>query len=126
MLLLVTILKDYRHVEELMLGFVELEVSGSTVIEGAGMGEILGNLPILSSVRQLFPNSGSTSHIVLTVTNERKVNQCITFIREQFNLDTQPGAGIVFSVPIANAIGLSEAISTQSESSRRPNEERLV
>ena len=90
-MLLVTILKDYRHVEELMLGFVELEVGGSTVIEGAGMGEILGNLPILSSVRQLFPNSGSTSHVVLTVTNEHKAAQCTTFIREQFNLDAQPG-----------------------------------
>lgn len=125
-MLLVTILKNYRHVEELMLGFVELEVGGSTVIEGAGMGEILGNLPILSSVRQLFPNSGSTSHVVLTVTNERKANQCITFIREQFDLDAQPGAGIIFSVPITNAIGLSEAISTQSESTGRPDEERLV
>lgn len=126
MLLLVTILKDYRHVEELMLGFVELEVGGSTVIEGAGMGEVLGNLPILSSVRQLFPNSGSTSHIVLTVTNELKANQCITFIREQFNLDGQPGAGIIFSVPIANVFGLSEAISARSEKTVQADEERLV
>ena len=126
MLLLVTILKDYRHVEELMLGFVELEVGGSTVIEGAGMGEVLGNLPILSSVRQLFPNSASTSHIVLTVTNELKANQCITFIREQFNLDGQPGAGIIFSVPIANVFGLSEAISARSEKTVQADEERLV
>ena len=115
MLLLVTILKEYRHVEELMLGFVELEVGGSTVIEGSGMGEILGNLPILSSVRQLFPKSGSTSHVVLTATNERKAAQCMTFVREQFNLEDSPGAGIIFSVPIANAFGLSEAITTQSD-----------
>ena len=126
MFLLVTILKEYRHVEELMLGFVELEVSGSTVIEGSGMGEILGNLPILSSVRQLFPNSGASSQVVLTVTNEQKASQCITFIREQFNLDTQPGIGIVFSLPLAHAFGLSDAVSTQTNSLSGPEEERRV
>ena len=126
MLLLVTILKDYRHVEELMLGFVELEVGGSTVIEGTGMGSILGNLPILSSVRQLFPNSSLSSYVVLTVTNQQKAAQCVTFIREQFNLDAQPGAGIVFSLPLGSVAGLSEDVSTRSDGCQDPEEERLV
>ena len=36
--LLITIIKDYKKVEEILLGFIEIEVTGSTVIEGKGRG----------------------------------------------------------------------------------------
>ena len=72
MQLLVTILKDYQTVKNLMLSMVEFDITGSTVIEATGMGGVLGNIPLLSSVAGLFPNAQKPSHIVLTVTKPKK------------------------------------------------------
>ncbi len=110
MILLITILKDFRHVEALLLGFVELEVSGSTVIEALGMGDILGNLPIMSGVREIFPNSSAPSHVVLTVTDTIKAQQCIEFARRKFQLDQCEGTGVIFTVPLGQTAGLTQAL----------------
>ena len=114
MILLVTILKDYRHVEALLLGFVELDVQGSTVIEAAGMGTVLGNVPILNSVRQIFPNSSSPSQVVLTITDERKAQECIEFGCRQLGLDQHEGTGIMFTVPVGQPIGLCQSIHSRA------------
>ena len=126
MILLVTILKDYRHVEALLLGFVELEVHGSTVMEASGMGNVLGNLPIMSSVRQIFPNSSAPSQVVLTVTSELKAKQCLDFAHKQFGLDQHEGTGIMFTVPIGKAIGLTQPFHSRDKVHEDGKEKFLV
>ena len=65
MRLVVCILKDYRRVEEILLGFVELGVTGATVFDARGMGQILGSeVPIFAGLRGLFPGSAVDSQII--------------------------------------------------------------
>jgi len=110
MQLLVTILKDYQDVETLLLGMVELDISGSTVIEAAGMGSVLGNLPILSSVQRMFPNSAGPSHVVLTVTDQFKAQRCMEYATKKLNLSAHSATGIMFVVPVGATIGLTQPI----------------
>jgi hypothetical protein len=126
MQLLVTILKDYQDVETLLLGMVELDISGSTVIEAAGMGSVLGNLPILSSVQRMFPNAARPSHVVLTVTDTAKAQQCMRYAAEKLNLSAQSTTGIMFVVPVGQVIGLTEPISCPASNLEGREEKVLV
>lgn len=126
MQLLVTILKDYQDVETLLLGMVELDISGSTVIEAAGMGSVLGNLPILSSVQRMFPNSTRPSHVVLTVTDASKAKQCMAYATQKLGLSADSPAGIMFALPVAHAIGLTAPISSPIPNLEAPEEKLLV
>ena len=110
MQLVVTILKDYHDVETLLLGMVELDISGSTVMEATGMGSVLGNLPILSSIQRMFPNASRPSHVVLTVTDEMKAQKCMTYATQKLKLSADAAKGIMFSLPVGHAVGLSQPI----------------
>ena len=110
MQLVVAILKDYRLVEEVLLRFVDIDVTGATVVEGQGMGQILGDVPILSGLRGLFPGSGKASFVILAVVDERRVESCIQAISETTGDMNDPGRGIAFTVPLGTVEGLKESI----------------
>lgn len=111
MLLLVCILKDYRLVEALLLGFVEEGVTGATVLEGRGMGQILGNeVPLFASLRGLFPGAGAESHVVFSAMTAEKAARCLDLVsRVCGNLD-EPGAGVAFTVRLETMLGLAPEI----------------
>ena len=105
MVLLVTIIKDYRKIEEILLGFVEYEVTGATVLEGRGMGQIIGDVPIFASLRGLFPGSAEDSHVLLAVMSAEKARKCTVLVDRVAGPLDQPGTGVVFTVPIFNMLG---------------------
>ena len=105
MVLLVTIIKDYRKIEEILLGFVEYEVTGATVLEGRGMGQIIGDVPIFASLRGLFPGSAEDSHVLLAVMRAEKARKCTVLVDRVAGPLDRPGTGVVFTVPISNMLG---------------------
>lgn len=110
MLLLVCILKDYRHVEALLLGFLELEITGATVIEARGMGQILvQENPLFLGARDLFPGAGADSHVVFCVTDAAKADAGLALLDRVANGIDRRGAGVGFSVPLGQVVGLSPA-----------------
>ena len=110
MSLLVCILKDYRAVEALLLAFLELDVTGSTVIEGRGMGQIVGDVPIFAGLRGHFPGSAVDSQVVLTVIDDSKVTACMEAIEATVGPLDEPGMGIAFTLPLGRAMGLASKI----------------
>jgi len=113
MVLLVTIIKDYRKIEEILLGFVEYEVTGATVLEGRGMGQVIGDVPIFASLRGLFPGSAEDSHLLLAIMSPEKAQKCTALVDRIAGPLDQPGTGIVFTVPISNMLG---GVSVESKS----------
>ena len=110
MKLLIVILKDYSKIEELLLAFLELEVTGTTVLEGQGMGQIIGDVPIFAGLRGLFPGSAHNSYVMLSVVTEAQVDPCIGTIEDLCGPLGQPSTGIVFTVPIGDVRGIKETI----------------
>ena len=111
MRLVVCILKDYRRVEELLLGFVELGVTGATVVDARGMGQILGSeVPIFAGLRGLFPGSAVDSQIVLSATTDEKARAAVALIERVCGPLEQPGAGIVMTLPLDDLRGLKAEI----------------
>lgn len=111
MILLVCILKDYRRVEEILLGFLELGVTGGTVLEGRGMGQLLGSeVPIFAALRGLFPGSVSDSNVILAVMRAEKAELCLDLIERIAGPLDQPGSGVAFTVPVVQVRGLMPEI----------------
>jgi hypothetical protein len=108
MVLLVCILKDYRHVEALLLGFLELEISGATVLDARGMGQMLvQEHPLFIGARDLFPGAGSDSHVVFCVTDGAKAAAGLKLLDRAANGIERKGAGVGFTVPLGQVVGLS-------------------
>lgn len=106
MLLFVAILKDYRHVEDVLLGFIEGGVSGATVLEGRGMGQLIGDIPIFAGLRGMFPGSAGDSHLVVAVMNETQAHAAHDLVDKVAGPLDQPGTGITFTLPLASFRGL--------------------
>lgn len=107
MVLLVAICKDYRAVEGILLGFVELGITGATVIEGRGMGQIIGEIPIFAGLRGLFPGSVSDSHVIISVMDGSRAHKALALVDRVAGPLSQPGTGIAFTVPIGTMDGLA-------------------
>tara|TARA_B100001250_G_C19487318_1_gene651423 strand:- start:113 stop:448 length:336 start_codon:yes stop_codon:yes gene_type:complete len=110
MQLVITILKDYRLVEDLLLRYIDIDVTGATVIEGQGMGQLLGDVPILAGLRGLFPGSGKNSFVVLAAVDGSKVDACTSALEEVCGDMSIPGTGITFTIPIGSIRGLKDSI----------------
>ena len=108
--LLIAIVKDYRKVEEILLGFVEHDVTVATVIASQGMGQILGNVPIFADLRGHFPGSIHDSYIIFSALQSDKIQSCMEVIEQICGELTEPASGIVFTLPINRIIGLKTSI----------------
>lgn len=111
MVLLVCILKDYRRVEEVLLGFLEMGVTGATVLDARGMGQAIGNeVPIFASLRGLFPGAAVDSHVIISAMDRGRAIECFDFVERICGPLDQAGTGIVFTVPIDQLRGLTPEI----------------
>jgi hypothetical protein len=107
MVLLVCILKDYDKVETVLLGLLELGVTGATVLEGRGMGQIVGGeMPIFAALRGLFPGSAADSHVLLVVAERARAEAAMDLIDRVAGPLAHPGSGIAFLLPVERALGL--------------------
>jgi hypothetical protein len=111
MVLLVCILKNYRYVEELLLGFLEHGITGATVVDARGMGQIIGSeIPIFAGLRGLFPGSAADTHMILSAMTRDKCDICIELMEEICGPLSTPGSGIVFTLPVETIRGLKPEI----------------
>ncbi len=101
MVLFVCILKDYRRVEDVHLGLVELGVTGGTVLEGRGMGQILtSEVPIFAGLRGLFPGAAAESHVIFSVMARSRVSAWRALVERVAGPLDAPGSGVLFTLPV--------------------------
>lgn len=103
----VCVLKDYRLVEDLLLALLDHGVTGATVFESRGMGQIVGGeMPLFAGMRGLFPGSAADSHVVLCVTDAALGRRCLALADHVCGPLSAPGRGIAFVVPVDAAVGV--------------------
>jgi nitrogen regulatory protein PII len=109
MTLLVFICNQPDKLEEVLEGFLEVGVTGATVIDTVGMGQILSTeVPIFAGFRSLFRGASTVNKTIVSVIDEpTKVQEALDIIDEIFGGLDHPGSGIVFTVPIENVRGLA-------------------
>ncbi|MFN3198547.1 MAG: hypothetical protein ACE366_09040 [Bradymonadia bacterium] len=110
MKLLVYILKDYRRVEDLILAMVEMGITGATCVDGRGMGQLIGEMPIFAALRGLFPGSAVDSHVVFAAVPADKAHSALALMTRITGDATAAGAGVAFMVPLEGWVGIAPEI----------------
>ena len=108
MQLLVAVINHEECVEEIVAGFVEIGITGATIVESRGMGRVLSrDVPIFAGVRSLDERSRAHNRTLFCVVDDAKVDAAIALIQEICGSLDAPGAGIVFTVPVGRVVGLA-------------------
>jgi nitrogen regulatory protein PII len=108
MTLLVFICNQPEKLEEILEGFVEIGVTGATIVDTVGMGRLLSSeVPIFAGFRSMFRGASATNKTIMSVIDDpAKVEEAYAIVEEAVGSLSDPGAGIVFTIPIENVKGL--------------------
>jgi nitrogen regulatory protein PII len=111
MKLIVIILNKTESLEDLLTSFLEVGVSGATVLDGVGMGRILSHdVPVFAGLRSAFPGASPANKTILTVVEDHTVDDVLAAIEDVCGSFDRPGTGVVFVLPVEGAYGLSPSL----------------
>jgi nitrogen regulatory protein P-II 1 len=109
--LLFCMVKDYRQLDMILEGFLELGIRGATILDARGMAQVLSaDVPIFAGLSALFPGGNSNSHMILSVLEAKKVGEIVGLIEDVCGDFSEPGSGILFTVPVQTVKGLAQEI----------------
>jgi nitrogen regulatory protein PII len=111
MKLLILILNKVEKLEEVLEGFIEIGITGATVIDSVGMGHILSEeVPIFAGLRFMCAGTKPHNKTIFSAIQDEKETPAIELLRKILGDLNQPGTGIVFSIPIDKVEGLKPEI----------------
>jgi nitrogen regulatory protein P-II 1 len=106
--LLVAVINQIEKLDEVLSGFVELGITGATVIESEGMGRVLSHdVPIFAGLQTLIARSRPQNRTILSVMEDDKVAPAVALLEEICGDLHAPATGIVFAVPLSLARGVA-------------------
>ncbi|CAN5216758.1 hypothetical protein BH20GEM2_BH20GEM2_03330 [soil metagenome] len=108
MKLLIAVINHEEKVDEILSGFVELGVTGATLISSEGMGRVLSHdVPIFAGLRGLAATSRPRNQTILSAIEDDKVDGVIKLLREVCGDLADPATGIVMTVALDRVVGLA-------------------
>ena len=111
MYLFVLVLNKVELLEDVLEKLVQVGISGATIIDSTGMGRALADLDndlLLSGIRSIFQYSRPQNKTIFSVVDSaEKKNQVIKAIPEVLGDLSQPGVGIMFTLPLDQIIGIN-------------------
>ncbi|MFN2398797.1 MAG: P-II family nitrogen regulator [Gemmatimonadaceae bacterium] len=108
MQLLVAVINHEEKLDDILAGFVELGITGATIVNSEGMGRVLSHdVPIFAGLRSLSARSRPTNQTLFSVVHEDQVDGAIALIQEVCGSLEAPGAGIVFTLAVERVVGLA-------------------
>jgi nitrogen regulatory protein PII len=108
MTLLVFICNQPDKLEEILEGFVEIGITGATIVDSVGMGRLLSSeVPIFAGFSSMFRGASAVNKTIMSVIDDpEKIQEAYTIIEDAVGSLAEPGAGIAFTIPIENVKGL--------------------
>ena len=115
MRLLVAVINDPEKLDETLSGFLELGITGATVLNSEGMGRVLSHdIPIFAGLQTLIAGTRPQNRLILSVIPQERVASAIELLQEVCgNLDA-PSTGIAFTVPVDTVAGLAPELGTEA------------
>jgi nitrogen regulatory protein P-II 1 len=111
MKLLILILNKVEKLEEVLEGFIEIGISGATVIDSVGMGHIISEeVPIFAGLRFMFAGAKPHNKTIFSVIKEEKEEPVVRLLEKILGDLNKPGTGILFTIPVDRVEGLKPEI----------------
>jgi nitrogen regulatory protein P-II 1 len=112
MKLVVIVLNNTEHLDDLLTAFLEIGVSGSTVIDSVGMGRILSHdVPVFAGLSSAFPGTSPVNKTIFSVTPADLVDDVLTAIEDVCGTFEGSGTGLVFVLPVDMVRGIGTGLS---------------
>lgn len=106
--LLVAVINDPEKLDEILSGFLEMGITGATIINSEGMGRLLSHdIPIFAGLQTLISGSRPQNRTILSVVPEDKVDPAISLLQEVSGNLESPATGIAFTIPVSRVVGLA-------------------
>lgn len=116
MQLLIAVINHEEKLDDVLAGFVELGITGATIIGSEGMGRVLSHdVPIFAGLRSLTARSRPNNQTIFSVVQDDKVDAAIALMQEVCGDLNSPGAGIVFVVPVSRVVGLAPELESEQK-----------
>ncbi len=117
MQLLVVVINQEGKLDDILSGFLEIGITGATIINSEGMARVLTHdIPIFAGIQTLISRSRPQNLTIFSVVDDdEKVDAAIAMIQDVCGTLEDPGTGIVFTVPVSRAIGVAPELGEQSE-----------
>lgn len=107
--LLVFILKQTEHQDEILKSLAEAGIKGGTVLDGVGMAKALANfedIPIFGTMRHIFAQDRNlVCKVMMFVLQEGHTTIARNIIKNIVGDLSAPNSGIMFNIPIAEVEG---------------------
>ncbi len=111
MQLAVMILNQEELLDVLLEGFLEIGISGATIIDSMGMGHILSTeVPIFAGLKFMFTGSRPYNKTIISAINEDKMAPMKTIVEKILGPLQDSGNGLLFFLPISDILGLKAEI----------------
>jgi nitrogen regulatory protein P-II 1 len=109
--LVVIILNRVEFLEDLLTAFLEIGISGATVLNSVGMGQIVSrNIPIFAGLSDAFPGSSPSNRTILAVVEDRQVKRMARMVEEVCGSLDDPGSGLMVSLSLDEVFGFRPTI----------------
>jgi nitrogen regulatory protein PII len=106
--LLVAIINDPETIDEILSGFIELGITGATILNSEGMGSVLSHdIPIFAGLQTLISGSRPQNRMIFSVLPASLVDSAIELLQEISGDLAKPATGIVFTLPVDRVEGLA-------------------
>jgi nitrogen regulatory protein PII len=116
MRLLVAVINDREKLDEMLSGFIELGITGATVVSTEGMGRVLSqDIPVFAGLQSLTGGARPQNYMVLSVLAEAKVAPVVALIQDVTGGLDAPATGIVFTLPVDAVFGLARELEATPE-----------
>lgn len=108
MQLLVAVINQEEKLEEVLSGFLEIGVTGATVLSSEGMGRLLSaEVPIFAGLEAFARRTRPRNQTLFSVIeDEAKAERALALLQEVCGSFDSPATGIAFTIPVTRVIGL--------------------
>jgi nitrogen regulatory protein PII len=108
MRLLVAVINDPEKLDEILSGFLELGITGATIVNSEGMGSLLSHdIPIFAGLQTLISGSRPQNRILLSVVPAEIVEPALALLQDVVGNLSAPATGIAFTLPVDRVVGLA-------------------
>jgi len=109
MKLVIVFLNKIEFLDDLLSGFLEIGVTGATVLDTVGMGRIISkNIPIFAGLRDAFAGSSPANKTILAVVDESLVDPIAAVVEDLLDSFHEERGAFVVSLPIDKIFGLKK------------------
>ncbi|MFP4113793.1 MAG: hypothetical protein ACOC2Y_08335 [Spirochaetota bacterium] len=108
MRLIVFVLNREELLERVLEAYVEVGITGATILDSEGMGRFLTyEVPLFADFKEFMKGNKPYNKTILSVVDDDSLFERLrTILDEVCGGLSSPGTGILFSLPVDTAVGL--------------------